>query len=130
MLSLIFSFTVFSIYVVFSYGFYFGQPRHFEFTANLTKRIVTRQKFDVELLCQTDRRWEWCRWIHNDRYCDYEWINGGVRETGCDFPGEKIEYIGNYHNFECGIVIRNADVADRGLWQCEIEKYYLGFSRR
>ena len=85
-----------------------------------------------ELWCRSDHPWEWCRWIHHDRYCDYEWISGsrGVEKTSCDFPAGKVELIGNYENNECGIRIKEVEFSDRGLWLCEIEKYYTGFSRR
>ena len=95
----------------------------------------------AELWCQSDASWEWCRWIHHDRFCDYEWMTsspaiaiggggGGVERTSCDFPEGKVELIGNYDNNECGIRINDLELTDRGLWLCEIEKYYIGFSRR
>jgi len=86
----------------------------------------------VDLVCQADTYWEWCRWIHSDRFCDYEWLSSsrGAQEIGCDFPDKKVELIGDYNSFECGIRVYNLGVKDRGVWQCEVEKYYLGFSRR
>ena len=86
----------------------------------------------VDLMCQADSYWEWCRWIHTDRYCDFEWISpsSGVNAISCDFDEAKVELIGDYDNFECGIRVHHLEVKDRGIWHCEIEKYYFGFSRR
>ena len=46
----------------------------------------------VDLWCQADHYWEFCRWIHKDRYCDYEYMSGRdhVQTTACDFPEGKV----------------------------------------
>ena len=85
----------------------------------------------VELLCQADKYWEWCRWIHMDKFCDFEWSPAyGVHKIGCDFPQGKVELFGDYHQHQCGIRVYDLDSRDRGTWMCEVEKYYTGFSRR
>jgi hypothetical protein len=63
------------------------------------------QDDSVDLFCQADSYWEWCRWIHNDRFCDYEWVSAasGVEAISCQFPDNKVELIGNYDDYECGI---------------------------
>lgn len=77
--------------------------------------------------------------MHYDQYCDYEWTSNSegvvqtkdaLVQTSCDFPPGKIKLLGDYKRFQCGIQIANLTVKDRGLWLCEIEKYYTGFSRR
>lgn len=71
--------------------------------------------------------------MHYDRFCDFEWSdseNGQILKTSCDFAPGKIEVIGDYHKFECAVRINHVDRDDRGLWMCEVEKYYPGFSRR
>ena len=42
----------------------------------------------------------------------------------------QVELIGDYEGFQCGIKIKDLDVEDRGMWLCEVEKHYTGFSRR
>ena len=85
----------------------------------------------VDLMCQSDKYWEWCRWIHMDKFCDYEWTPAyGVHQIGCDFPDGKVEFIGDYNKHQCGVRIHGLDARDRGTWMCEVEKYYVGFSRR
>ena len=42
----------------------------------------------------------------------------------------KVERIGDYDRFQCGLRVHRVEVRDRGLWLCEVEKYYAGFSRR
>ena len=90
------------------------------------------QNATADLWCQADSYWEWCRWIHHDRYCDFEWISNyrSVIADSCDFPHGKVELIGDYEKFQCGIRISDLAFEDRGLWICEVEKYYTGFSRR
>ena len=95
-------------------------------------RFVLFQNETVELLCQTDSYWEWCRWIHLDTFCDFEWMSpgSGVQKINCDIPATKIEFTGDYDKFQCGVRLKHLDIRDRGNWQCEVEKYYVGFSRR
>lgn len=83
-------------------------------------------------MCQTDQSWEWCRWIHMDHFCDFEWVSpgSGVEQIGCDFPQGKVRFEGDYSKHECGLHIRDLNAKDRGIWMCEVEKYYTGFSRR
>ena len=56
----IFPFAAFSLYVILSYGFeYFFQP---DFTIIYQNRSMTKMVGDrVELYCQSDAHWEWCR---------------------------------------------------------------------
>ena len=83
-------------------------------------------------MCQADQHWEWCRWIHMDQFCDFEWVSlgSGVRQIGCDFPKGKVKFTGDYTKHQCGLEIRDLNAKDRGIWMCEVEKYYTGFSRR
>ncbi len=93
--------------------------------------LVLFQGSTRELWCQASTHWEWCRWIHYDNYCDFEWSpSSGVEETACNFPAGKVELLGDYDKFQCGLRISGLDARDRGNWLCEVEKYYTGFSRR
>ena len=69
-------------------------------------------------------------WFYGEKSFKSIGPSSGVEAIACQFPDNKVELIGNYDNFECGIRVRHLDVRDRGVWQCEIEKYYFGFSRR
>ncbi|XP_040581464.1 uncharacterized protein [Lepeophtheirus salmonis] len=131
MTSFIISFTIFSFYMVLSYGFYFGIPRPFELTENLTTRIVVNKNENVNFKCQTDHPWEYCRWTHHNSFCDFERTSKTkIDQRSCDFPQNKASFWGNYSNNECGLQLHQADISDRGIWLCEMEKYYLGFSRK
>ena len=103
--------------------------------------MIFFQNGTVEFVCQTDSDWEWCRWIHLDMYCDFEyegWYTGdstnsgnpGLASIACDFPPGKVEFFGSYERHECGLRVHYLNTRDRGYWHCEMEKYYLGFSRR
>ena len=67
-----------------------------------------------------------------DQFCDFEWVSlgSGVRQIGCDFPKGKVKFTGDYTKHQCGLEIRDLNAKDRGIWMCEVEKYYTGFSRR
>ena len=56
--------------------------------------------------------------------------NDLCQDNSCDLSTFKVERIGDYDQFECGLRVHNLEVGDRGLWLCEVEKYYTGFSRR
>jgi len=83
----------------------------------------------VELMCQTDQNWEWCRWVYMDSYCEWEWISSsvGVENTGCNMV--DVEFIGDYNLHQCGLRLI-AETTHEGEWLCEIEKYHPGFTRR
>ena len=53
-----------------------------------------------------------------------------VKRIACDFPPGKVEFFGSYERHECGLRVHYLNTRDRGYWHCEMEKYYLGFSRR
>ena len=82
------------------------------------------------MMCQSDSAWEWCRWIHLDTFCDFEWTQSGIEKIACDIPDHRVQLIGDYNKHQCGIKLSHLDPEDRGNWQCELEKYYFGFSRR
>lgn len=133
MMSVLAIFTSFALYVIFAYGFHIGKRLPFTLVqSNYTSKIKKMEGDTGELWCQTDQYWEWCRWVHYDKYCDFEWesYSDGVVTTSCDFPPGKVELLGDYDQFQCGIRIHDLDTKDRGLWLCEVEKYYSGFSRR
>ena len=49
-----------------------------------------------------------------------------MQKINCDIPDQKIEFAGDYDKFECGVRLHNLEIRDRGNWQCEVEKYYVG----
>ncbi|XP_023336770.1 uncharacterized protein LOC111707838 isoform X2 [Eurytemora carolleeae] len=89
----------------------------------------SKEGVQVDLMCQTDMPWEWCRWIHMDEYCEWEWISEseGVKLTGCNMV--DVDLIGEYNLHQCGVRVM-VDAEHEGEWLCEIEKYHPGFSRR
>jgi len=132
MLSVLCMFTCFSLYIVFAHGFHFGKEKPFNLVHNYTRKVVKQENEDALVMCQADQHWEWCRWIHMDQFCDFEWVSSGsgIRQIGCDFPKGKVKFTGDYTKHQCGLLIRDLNAKDRGIWMCEVEKYYTGFSRR
>lgn len=127
--SILVSFSIFSCYMVLSYGFeYFCTP-NFQLETS-TPSQSRRVGDEVTLLCSTTHPWEWCRWVHMAQFCEWEWKSSeeGTVVTGCTMHG--VEMVGNYSQHQCGIRIAKLRPKDRGVWLCEIEKYHAGFSRR
>ena len=125
---------VFSVYMVLSYGFqYFYNPN---FTiVNATGGGGVGAGEEVTLVCEADDWWEWCRWVHKSRYCEWEGGGaaggeGGVTRLGCSLAaGGPVERAGNYSRYQCGLTF-TASPTHTGVWVCELERYHRGFSRR
>ena len=72
---IIFCFLAFSVYVILSYGFeYFSTPNFRLEFVNGSSAAVAGER--VSLVCRGDAAWEWCRWIHMESYCEWEWLSG------------------------------------------------------
>ncbi len=55
--------------------------------------LVLFQGSMQELWCQSSAPWESCRWIHFDRFCDYEWFHStGMQMTKCSFQQGKVQF--------------------------------------
>ena len=61
------------------------------------------------LTCNPDGYYEWCKFIHNDKICDFQWERAAWNITmlECsDFAG-RARFIGTYDNYECGMELDN-----------------------
>jgi hypothetical protein len=43
--------------------------------------------------------------------------------ANCEDYKDRMEWSGDYENFECAITIKNAKLEDSGTWSCDIESY-------
>jgi len=85
----------------------------------------------LRLLCGTDEDWEHCKWYSpGGQECDFEWkwSSIGVNKQECSL-GERVEFFGEYDLKECGLVIRNAQQQDAGLWTCHLEEFLFLFGK-
>ena len=61
------------------------------------------------MTCNTDDYYEWCKFIHNDKFCDFQWKRDvqNITTLECsDFEG-RARFIGEYLNYECGLELDN-----------------------
>lgn len=90
----------------------------------------------LTLICKSDSHWERCNWIHKpttgvtageESHCNMEWkyASGDVTITDCPIHS-RINMVGDYNKYECGIQVTSVVEEDSGQWECEMEEYRLG----
>merc|ERR1712233_134106 len=91
---------------------------------------VVSPEDSLNLICQSDSHWEFCRWTQRrgseERECLMEWkrAKGGVAVQACDDDlVERVEIAGDYDNNQCGLTLLGVQGEDAGLWECEMEEY-------
>ena len=83
----------------------------------------------VKFSCVTSDWYEFCSWKHDDQICQFEWKRsyGEVKKQNCDtYLNDRIEFIGNYNEFDCSIELSNLTLSDAGKWTCDLESYVWG----
>ena len=63
----------------------------------------------LRLTCNPDGYYEWCKFIHNDKICDFEWKKDvwNITKLDCsDYEG-RAHFFGSYDNYECGMELDN-----------------------
>ena len=78
--------------------------------------LTVEPKFEVipyggklRLTCNADGFYEWCKFIHNDKICDFQWKRDvwNITTLECsDFEGRS-RFVGTYDNYECGMELDN-----------------------
>ena len=63
--------------------------------------------------------------------CDFEWKRGvwNLTQISCEGLEERVSFVGSYDDYECAVLVEDADEADNGFWSCEVESYVLGGGR-
>lgn len=91
-----------------------------------------REGQSVDLLCQVDSDYEFCKWTNpQQEICEFEWKRAAgniTMQEPCQFS-DRIVFHAKYDDRECGIRILAATQEDAGKWECEIEDYVLLGSR-
>ena len=63
----------------------------------------------LRLTCNPDGYYEWCKFIHQDKVCDFQWKREvwNITTLECsDFEG-RARFVGNYDDYECGMELDN-----------------------
>merc|ERR1719508_629782 len=82
----------------------------------------------LTIFCQVDVWYEWCTFRHNGNICDFEYSKYSVDEVeaiNCADYADRVTFVGDYRQSECGITIEDATPEDAGEWTCEFEEYYI-----
>jgi len=111
---------------------------NYVFSFNIINTTQNAQSFypgeTLTLVCQSDTHWEYCIWkqkrtVYQDsepRECLMEWkrSKGGVKIQNCNEElAERITVAGDYDKNECGLELTELELADGGMWECEMEEY-------
>ena len=81
----------------------------FELVTVEPKATVIPYGGKLRLTCNPDNYYEWCKFIHNDKICDFQWKRDFVNITTLecsDFEG-RARFVGVYDNYECGLELDN-----------------------
>ena len=93
-------------------------------------RLVVKEGESFRLSCEVDNYYEYCKFVHTDKMCDFEWKRDdwNITVADCkDYEG-RMEWSGDAF-YKCAMTINNAQPKDAGAWQCEIESYAPGKDR-
>ena len=90
--------------------------------------LEVKEDGSFELSCEVNNYYEYCKFIHNDKICDFEWKRDvwNITVADCaDYEGRFV-WSGNYDYYKCAITINNVKPEDTGAWSCEMESYAAG----
>lgn len=68
----------------------------------------------LRLTCVSDADYEWCYFKHKNKACEFKWTTDAQNVTtkNCNDFEDRLEFVGNYENYECAIEIDN--ITDEG----------------
>ena len=81
----------------------------FELVTVEPKATVIPYGGKLRLTCNADGHYEWCKFMHNDKICDFQWKRDvwNITTLECsDFEGRS-RFVGTYDNYECGMELDN-----------------------
>ena len=110
--------------------FLVGQCWCFEVTRGDDASVEEGDSF--VLSCTSDSYYEFCLFRSPaGGLCDYEWRREVWNITQLSCPGleDRLTFIGSYSDYECSVLVKDAQIGDAGLWTCELESYVLGGGR-
>ena len=88
----------------------------------------------LRLTCNPDGYYEWCKFIHNDKVCDFQWKKDvwNITTLECSDFEERARFVGTYDNYECGMEIDNVTPEGKRVYQFKINylsiyKYVIMF---
>ena len=89
------------------------------------EQVSVKEGDSVTLFCATDNYWEWCKFSHADKICDYEWKKAewNVTVLNCDDYADRAEFVADYDQYQCAMRLSKIGPEDAGKWSCEIESY-------
>ena len=80
--------------------------------------------------CTADNWYEWCTFKHAEKMCEIQWKKTPYNVTmgQCDDYEGRVEFKGEYNQYQCGLRVAAATAEDDGEWECDFESYVkVGF---
>ena len=76
----------------------------------------------LRLTCNTDDYYEYCKFIHNDKVCDFQWKKdvGNITILECSDFGGRARFVGTYLNYECEMELDNVTPEGNSVYQFTI----------
>merc|ERR1711936_1272200 len=93
--------------------------------------VRVKEGHPFKVICTTDNWYEWCTFKTNDKICEIEWKSDlyNVTMGQCEDYSGRVEFRGDYNQYECGLKISKARTEDAGEWSCELESFVKGGRR-
>jgi hypothetical protein len=80
--------------------------------------ISVKQGDRFLLSCTTDAYYEFCMFRSpQGQVCDREWKRGvwNLTQISCEGLEERLSFVGSYDDYECAVLVEDADEADNGF---------------
>ena len=63
----------------------------------------------LRLTCNPDGYYEWCKFTHSDKVCDFQWKKDvwNITTLECSAFEGRASFFGKYDNYECGLELDN-----------------------
>merc|ERR1719208_364301 len=102
-----------------------GGTSAFSVTKTEPKEIRVKLGEPFTILCAVDGWYEYCTFKHAETSCNIDWKREPYNVTmgECSNYEGRVEFRGDYNNYECGLKITESKAEDSGDWTCEFEQY-------
>ena len=114
--------SVFIVILSTSYAFEEEEERYFQLVKVEPKATEISYGGKLRLICNPDGYYEWCKFMHNDKVCDFQWKREvwNITTLECsDFEG-RARFVGTYDNYECGMELDNVTPEGKRVYQFKI----------
>ena len=95
------------------------------------KSLVVKPGDTIEVHCTADNYYDYCSIVHDINTCDFKYNDTAWRlskqypviKINCQDYESRMEFIGDYYNYGCGIRLHSITMQDGGTWICQMEQW-------